>query len=159
MTDIPPIDWQQRLADAETEWLRRRAARSAVRRELDVARQAGLRARHQRKLTRNRRQAMTTTPEPGAAARRLLMTAIVALDETEVVGRPAADDLEAVANADLAELFACGPRTAALDVMHLAVVAVGVASQLTGETRVQIGRWICEFAEQEQQAAGRESPS
>ena len=45
-------EWQERLRSAVAETLRRRAARAAVRSDLDAARQAGLAARHRQKLAR-----------------------------------------------------------------------------------------------------------
>jgi hypothetical protein len=54
-TDIKPIDWEARIQAAVAETLQKRQARRAERQELDVRRQAGLTARHARKLARNRR--------------------------------------------------------------------------------------------------------
>jgi hypothetical protein len=45
-------EWRERLERAVAETLRRRADRAAIRRELDDARQAGLRERHATKLRR-----------------------------------------------------------------------------------------------------------
>jgi hypothetical protein len=50
MTETELAEWQQRLRAAVEQTLRRRAAKAAIRRELDERRQAGLRERHAHKL-------------------------------------------------------------------------------------------------------------
>ena len=50
MTEIEPVDWRARLEAAVAETLRVRAARAAVRRELDARRQVGLARRQAEKL-------------------------------------------------------------------------------------------------------------
>lgn len=87
-----------------------------------------------------------TGPDPHAAARRFLMTMIVAADEIQVGVEPA-DDLEAVATADLAEIFADGQDTGAIALLNLAEMTVRCAAELTGHPPAQIARWVCENAE------------
>lgn len=66
MTEEELAEWQERLAEAVAETLRRRAARATFLAERAAARAHGLRARHEQKLARNtgmKEIIMPTNPE------------------------------------------------------------------------------------------------